>query len=116
MRFNSHSALKVVKAISPARWRDRAPFLAMGSLYLYLGFHALSGSQGLVKWMDAEDRADRLEVKFLAVQTYKTSLQGEVDRLAAKSLDLDTLDIESRRTLFVSSPQELTIWLDPATP
>jgi cell division protein FtsB len=76
--------------------KRRAPAAALLVFYLYIGFHAFSGSQGLVRWMEHADRADHL-----------------VDLLSADSLDLDTLDIEARQRLYVAKTNEITIWLDP---
>ena len=101
---------------SPAKVRRRVPYMAMGALYLYVGYHALSGSQGLVSWMEAESRAERLDVKLQAKKDRRAHLQEEVDNLSSGSLNLDALDIEARRTLYMSKPQEITIWLDPARP
>lgn len=108
--------------MSGAMWRRpfklpdikrRAPGAALVALYLYLGYHALSGSQGIVRWMEQSDRAERLELKLSALEAQRQSLQAQVDLLSADSLDLDTLDIEARRKLFVAKPGEITIWLDP---
>ena len=93
--------------------KRRAPFLALLALYAYIGFHALSGSQGVTRWMDYSDRSERLSAELETLQAARAELQGQVDRLSARSLDLDTLDVEARRTLFVSKPGEITIWLDP---
>lgn len=93
--------------------KRRAPAAALIVFYVYLGFHAFSGSQGLVSWMEQSDRADRLEIRLAAMESRRAELQARVDRLSADGLDLDTLDIEARRTLFVSRPDEITIWLDP---
>ncbi|MGB6229998.1 MAG: septum formation initiator family protein [Litorimonas sp.] len=89
------------------------PVFALVALYLYVGYHALSGSQGLVQWFDHAEQAERLSVTLEALEARRDALQVEVDLLSSSSLDLDTLDIEARRMLFVSRPDEITIWLDP---
>ena len=101
-------------AIPPLHLRRRAPALGLLALYAYVGFHALSGSQGLVRWMEHQDRAVVLSAKLEALESRREALQDEVDRLSARSLDLDTLDIEARRKLFVAKPGEITVWLDPS--
>lgn len=93
--------------------KRRAPALALLSLYAYIGFHALSGSQGLSQWWAHEARSERLSQELAALQDHRATLQSQVDRLSAKTLDLDTLDIEARRALYVAKPGEITIWLDP---
>lgn len=93
--------------------KRRAPAAALLTFYLYIGFHAFSGSQGLVRWMEHADRADHLAVRLDALEARREALQAQVDLLSAGSLDLDTLDIEARRQLYVAKPGEITIWLDP---
>ena len=93
--------------------KRRAPAAALTAFYLYLGYHAFSGSQGLVKWMEQSDRAEYLSVKAERLETRRAVLQDEVDRLSADQLDLDALDIVARETLFVAKEGEITIWLDP---
>ncbi|WP_371398490.1 septum formation initiator family protein [Algimonas porphyrae] len=93
--------------------KRRAPVAALLMLYLYLGFHAFSGSQGIVRWAENSAKAEQLEARLAALQAKRDALQADVDLLASTSLDLDTLDIEARRTLFVAKPGEITIWLDP---
>lgn len=93
--------------------KRRAPAAALVAFYLYIGFHAFSGSQGLVRWMEQADRADHLQVKLTALESRRAALQAQVDLLSADSLDLDTLDMEARQRLFVAKAGEITIWLDP---
>lgn len=93
--------------------KRRAPAAALLVFYLYIGYHAFSGSQGLVRWMEHVDRADHLQGRLTALESHRADLQGQVDLLSAASLDLDTLDIEARQRLYVAKPGEITIWLDP---
>jgi len=41
------------------------------------------------------------------------ALKAQVKSLSNESLDLDMLEVEARRDLFVSGVNEVTIWLDP---
>lgn len=93
--------------------KRRAPALGLIALYAYLAFHAFSGSQGVLSWINYSDEADVLQDKLTAVETHRTDLQRRVDALSNESLDLDALDIVVRRDLFVSDTNEITIWLDP---
>jgi cell division protein FtsB len=93
--------------------KRRAPAAALLVFYLYIGFQAFSGSQGLVRWMEHADRADHLAVRLTALESHRAELQTQVDLLSADSLDLDTLDIEARQRLYVAKTNEITIWLDP---
>jgi len=49
----------------------------------------------------------------VALYTQRAALESQVKALKADGLDLDVLDIEARKNLYVSDPKELTIWLDP---
>lgn len=93
--------------------KARIPALALIALYAYLAFHAFSGSQGLIRWIDYADRQDKLQRKLTALETQREALDNQVKSLRADGLDLDVLDIEARRNLYVSGTNELTIWLDP---
>ena len=92
--------------------RSKWPLFALITLYIYLAFHAFSGSQGLMRWVDYEKDIERNEARLAAVTAKREALEAHADSLKASQLDLDTLDIKSREILFVSHPKEKTIWLD----
>jgi len=94
--------------------RSKWPLFALITLYIYLAFHAFSGSQGLMRWVDYENAIERNEIKLAAVTAKREALEAHADRLKASQLDLDTLDRKSREILFTSDPNEKTIWLDQA--
>lgn len=93
--------------------RNKWPLFALITLYVYLAFHAFSGSQGLMRWVDYENDIERNKVKLEAITARREALEAHADSLKASQLDLDMLDIKSREMLFVSRPKEKTIWLDP---
>lgn len=93
--------------------RVRWPVMAIIILYLYLAFHAFSGSQGIVNWMNNDSRATSLSVKLETLEARHALLEEQVEALDSQHLDLDALDQLAREKLFVSHPKELTIWLDP---
>jgi len=92
--------------------RNKWPLFALITLYIYLAFHAFSGSQGLMRWVDYENDIERNKAKLEAVTAKRKALEAHADSLKASQLDLDTLDIKSREILFTSHPKEKTIWLD----
>lgn len=107
-----------VRILSNIRWpqlnlRRRAPALGLIVLYTYLAFHAFSGSQGVLSWINYSGEADDLRAKLEAVESRHDALKAQVEALSNESLDLDALDIAARRDLFVSDVKEVTIWLDP---
>ncbi len=88
------------------------PLLILGVFYAYLGFHALSGSQGLLKWSVYEREIDILEADVTVLIAQREALALKVERLRAQHLDTDMLDVEARRMLNISHPNEIVIWLD----
>jgi cell division protein FtsB len=94
--------------------RIKWPVLAIIMLYMYLAFHAFSGSQGLFNWVTSDNQAQILQVRLDGLTTQKLALEAEVEALDTESLDVDALDRISREKLFYSDTKDLTIWLDPS--
>ena len=92
--------------------RQKWPIFALITLYIYLAFHAFSGSQGLMRWVDYEGDIKRNEIKLAKVTERRKALESHANALKADGLDLDKLDIKARNMLFVSQAKEKTIWLD----
>lgn len=87
------------------------PIAALCVFYLYLAFHALSGNQGLVRWVDYENEITRNKELLEASRLEREKLEARSDALRASQLDLDALDIKAREQAFLAHPQEVTIWL-----
>ncbi len=94
--------------------RREWPILAICAFYIYLAFHALSGSQGLMRWVDYENDIVRYEAELESIKLRRAELEAQADAYRYDQLDLDSLDIKAREYLFVARAEELTIWLDPA--
>lgn len=92
--------------------RTRWPVLALCVFYFYLAFHALSGNQGVMRWVDYEADIKTSRLELTALKQTRAGLEGAATDLRANPLVLDSLDINSRKKLFNSHPNELTIWLD----
>lgn len=92
--------------------RNSWPVLALCVFYIYLAFHALSGSQGLVSWVDYETDIKRHQAELVLLKMERERLESRAGALKASQLDTDALDIKAREMAFVSHPNELTIWLD----
>lgn len=88
------------------------PLLVLSTFYLYLGFHALSGDQGILKWANYEDRISSLEADIAETKKTREALELHANQLRADHLDLDRLGEEARRSLNVSYTNEIVIWLD----
>lgn len=107
--------LRSISAIAPhivPFFRRKWPVLALCVFYFYLAFHALSGNQGLMRWVDYEADITRATVKLEALQSQRTLMETRAQRLRGEQLDLDVLGQKARETLFVSHANEFTIWLD----
>lgn len=92
--------------------RRKWPLFALITLYVYLAFHAFSGSQGLMRLIDYENAIDKSKAKLEIVTEKRLALEDHANALKAEGLDLDKLDIKARELLFVSDTKEKTIWLD----
>lgn len=88
------------------------PLVVLAVFYLYLGFHALSGNQGILKWANYQDKIDALSVEIEVLRTERIGLELHAEQLRSHHLDLDRLDEEARRSLNVSHANEFVIWLD----
>lgn len=95
------------------RIRQSWPVLAILAFYVYLAFHALSGSQGLMSWADYRSDIDRLEAELDDARAFKTNLEAQITALRTDNLNRDALDLIAREKVFLSYPNEMTIWLDP---
>jgi len=74
--------------------KNKWPLISLLVLYMYLIFHAVSGSEGIIGYLEHEKKI------------------AHALSLNSSALDLDKLDIKARQLLFVSDPNEKTIWLD----
>jgi len=95
-----------------AQIRNKWPVAALVAFYVYLAFHALSGSQGVMRWVDYEANISKHQTKLDALQAERARLEKTAQSLRADHLDLDLLDEKAREFVFVSRPNEVTIWLD----
>ena len=92
--------------------KNKWPLISLLVLYMYLIFHAVSGSEGIIGYLDHEKKIDLNEKTLLELSEDRKKLEKHALSLNSSELDLDKLDIKSRQLLFVSDPNEKTIWLD----
>lgn len=92
--------------------RTKWPILALCVFYFYLAFHALSGNQGVMRWVDYKADVKASTQKLSVLSDVRQQLESEAADLRANGLVLDSLDVKARETLYNSHPNELTIWLD----
>lgn len=94
------------------RIRDFLPFLAIIAFYIYLIFHMFRGSQGLVQWVNHKQDLDRLSVVQKEITAEQERLELYAASLRSTGLDIDRLEQRARKILYVSHPNDITIWLD----
>ena len=92
--------------------KNKWPLISLLVLYMYLIFHAVSGSEGIIGYLDHEKKIALKEKTLLELSKDRKKLEKHALSLNSSELDLDKLDIKARQLLFVSDPNEKTIWLD----
>jgi cell division protein FtsB len=96
-----------------SRWQRPLWLVVLGiGLATYFGYHALTGSRGLLAWrgLNAELASTRQEVD--ALRAERTALAEKVGRLRHDGLDADLIDELARRQLSLADPLDVIILLD----
>ncbi|MBL4870153.1 MAG: septum formation initiator family protein [Robiginitomaculum sp.] len=88
------------------------PLVFIGVLYSYLGYHTLSGHQGLLKWGEYKQKISGYEAEITQLRSKRKVLEGQAYQLRADHLDVDYLDGRARQILNLSYANEIVIWLD----
>lgn len=92
--------------------KNKWPLISLLVIYMYLIFHAISGSEGIIGYLEYEKKINITEEILLELSEDRKKLEKHAVSLNSSELDLDKLDIKARQLLFVSDPNEKTIWLD----
>ena len=92
--------------------RRNWPMFALLIFYIYLAIHALGGSQGLMSWVDYKNDISFYETELENIRQERALLEQRADALKSTRIDLDVLDIKAREYVFLTRPEEVTIWLD----
>jgi len=92
--------------------KNKWPLISLLVLYMYLIFHAISGSEGIIGYLEYEKKINITEEILLELSEDRKKLEKHAVSLNSSELDLDKLGIRARQLLFVSDPNEKTIWLD----
>jgi cell division protein FtsB len=106
-----------IGALLPGRrWLQPLWVLALGvGLATYFGYHALTGSRGLLAWrqVSAELTSTRKQLEDLRAD--RAALEQKVARLRHDGLDPDLIDELARRQLSLADPLDVIILLDDKT-
>ena len=96
-----------------SHWQRPLWLVVLGiGLATYFGYHALTGSRGLLAWrgLNAELASTRHELD--ALRAERTALAEKVARLRHDGLDADLIDELARRQLSLADPLDVIILLD----
>lgn len=92
----------------------RQHWLAMFGLSLvgYFGYHAVSGSRGLLAWREVSTELAASQQELNGLRAERTALEQKVKRLRHDSLDPDLIDELARKELSFVEPMDVIILLD----
>jgi cell division protein FtsB len=96
-------------------WRLRRQYLlaVVGlGLVAYFGYHAVSGSHGLLAWRAVSAELAGQQRELDAARAERLALERKVERLRPESLDPDLIDELARRQLSFVEPLDVLILLD----
>jgi cell division protein FtsB len=98
------------------RWPrlERRHWLALCGygLALYFGYHALSGSRGLLAWQELSRDLHAAQEELDGARAERLELERKVARLRPDALDPDLIDELARRRLGLVGPLDVIILLD----
>jgi cell division protein FtsB len=96
-----------------SRWQRPLWLVVLGvGLATYFGYHALTGSRGLLAWRDLNAELTSTRQDLDALRTERTALAEKVARLRHDGLDADLIDELARRQLSLADPLDVIILLD----
>ena len=79
---------------------------------VYFGYHALSGSRGLLAWQELTRELDATRQELAGLRAERRELEHKVSRLRSDSLDPDLIDELARRNLSLVDPLDVIILLE----
>jgi cell division protein FtsB len=96
-----------------SRWQRPLWLVALGvGLATYFGYHALTGSRGLLAWRDLNTELASTRQELETLRAERTALAQKVARLRHDGLDPDLIDELARRQLSLADPLDVIILLD----
>jgi cell division protein FtsB len=95
------------------RWHRPLWLVVLGlGLATYFGYHALTGSRGLLAWRHLSDELASTRQQLEGLRAERTGLAQKVARLRQDGLDPDLIDELARRQLSLVDPLDVIILLD----
>jgi cell division protein FtsB len=96
-----------------SRWQRPLWLVILGvGLAIYFGYHALTGSRGLLAWRDLNAELTSTRHDLEALRAERTALAQKVSRLRHDGLAADLIDELARRQLSLADPLDVIILLD----
>jgi cell division protein FtsB len=96
-----------------SRWHRPLWLVVLGvGLATYFGYHALTGSRGLLAWRDLNGELASTRQDLEALRAERAALAQNVARLRHDGLDADLIDELARRQLSLADPLDVIILLD----
>jgi cell division protein FtsB len=92
--------------------RQHWPVMLGLGLAVYFGYHAVSGSRGLLAWRQLAWQLEATERELASLREERQVLEHKVGRLRDDSLDPDLIDELARRQLSLVDPLDVIILLD----
>ena len=75
--------------------KNKWPLISLLVLYMYLIFHAISGSEGIIGYLEYEKKINITEEILLELSEDRKKLEKHAVSLNSSELDLDKLDIKA---------------------
>jgi len=102
------------RLVGPLRRLESRHWLIMVAygLALYFGYHALSGSRGLLAWQELSRELEATREELTLLRAVRRDLEHKVSRLHPDGLDPDLIDELARRNLSLAEPLDVIILLD----
>lgn len=85
--------------------------LVVTALFVYFGYHLVSGQNGIIAYLKLEEEFATTEQKADALRAERLQMESKVGMLYSKSLDLDMLDEQARRVLGYARPDEIIYFI-----
>jgi cell division protein FtsB len=96
-----------------SRWHRPLWLVVLGvGLATYFGYHALTGSRGLLAWRELNGELASTRQDLEALRAERAALAQKVARLRHDGLDADLIDELARRQLSLADPLDVIILLD----
>lgn len=96
-----------------SRVRFAALSVGLSAVIVYLAFHAVTGRQGLIAYMDLQRQEETLAGEWDALSLERAQLEARAARLRPETLDLDYLDERARALLAAGDPDEVVFAMTP---